>query len=186
MAYFPAFIKLDNLKVLIVGGGGVASDKLLHMLDFTRDICVIAPWVSAQMQEMIEKNGLSYEDRVYRKGDINGFGIVIVAVDDMGVQRSIYDEAKIKGVLCNCVDSVEYCDFIFPSYIKNGDLTIAVSTSGASPAVAKYLRKFLEKVIPNSIAEFLEEMKILRTTIPKGKNRMKFLDEKAKNYFDDK
>ncbi len=80
MVYFPAFIKLDDLKVLIVGGGAVASDKLLHMLDFTRNICVIAPWVSTQMQDMIEKNGLSYEDRVYRKGDINDFGLVFFSL----------------------------------------------------------------------------------------------------------
>jgi precorrin-2 dehydrogenase/sirohydrochlorin ferrochelatase len=81
------------------------------------------------------------------------------------------------------VDSVDYCDFIFPSYIKNGDLTIAVSTSGASPAVAKHLRRFLEHIIPSSISKFLQEMKSLRSTMPKGKERMEFLDEKAKEYF---
>jgi len=183
MAYFPAFIKLDNLKILIVGGGYIASEKLEHMLDFTKDIAVIAPQLSDHMREMIDTNGLSYESRVYKEGDIDGFGIVIVAVDDIPVQASVYEEARAKGILCNSVDSVDYCDFIFPSYIKNGDLTIAVSTSGASPAVAKHLRIFLERIIPSSISEFLKEMKLLRSSMPKGKERMEFLDKKAKEYF---
>ena len=72
--------------------------------------------------------------------------------------------------------------FIFPSYIKKDDLTIAVSTSGSSPAIAKYLRIYLEKIIPNSIGDFLKKMKEYRKTMPKGKKRMKFLDEKAKEY----
>ena len=72
--------------------------------------------------------------------------------------------------------------FLFPSYIKKDNLTIAVSTSGASPAMAKHLRIYLQNLIPDSIGEFLQEMKDLRKTLPKGKERMKMLDEKAKNY----
>ncbi len=183
MAYFPAFIKLDGMKVLIVGGGSIASQKLKHMLDFTKEISIIAPKLSIHTSQMIEQNELSYLNRTYKKGDIDGFGIVIVAVDDILVQKSVYAEAREKGILCNSVDSVEYCDFIFPSYIKDGDLTIAVSTSGASPAVAKYLRMFLQNIIPSSISSFLQEMKRVRTSMPKGKERMEFLDQKAKNYF---
>ncbi len=183
MAYFPAFIKLDNLKVLIVGGGYIASEKLEHMLDFTKDISVIAPKLSESMKDMIEQNDLPYKNRVYEKNDIDGFGIVIVAVDDISVQKAIFEEAGEKGILCNSVDSVDYCDFIFPSYIKKGDLTIAVSTSGASPAVAKHLRRFLERIIPDSIVEFLVELKGYRSTMPKGKERMEFLDKKAEDYF---
>ncbi len=185
MAYFPAFIKLDEIKILIIGGGCIASEKLEHMLDFTKDISVISPLLSSSMREVIEKNSLSYVDRVYEKDDIDGFGIVIVAVDDIAVQKSVYEEARSKKILCNSVDSVDYCDFIFPSYIKDGDLTIAISTSGASPAVAKHLRKFLQKVIPKSISKFLNEMKGYRKTMPKGKQRMEFLDKKAEEYFKD-
>jgi precorrin-2 dehydrogenase/sirohydrochlorin ferrochelatase len=185
MAYFPAFIKLDKIKILIIGGGYIASEKLEHMLDFTKDVFVISPKLSENMREMIEQNSLSYQQRVYEKDDIDGFGIVIVAVDDIAVQKSVYEEAKSKKILCNSVDSVDYCDFIFPSYIKDGDLTIAISTSGASPAVAKHLRKFLQKVIPKSISKFLNEMKGYRKTMPKGKQRMGFLDKKAEEYFKD-
>ena len=182
MSYFPAFLKLDNKKILIVGGGNVAYEKLEHLLDFTNDIFVIAPEISKEMQTLIDEKKLNSEKRVYQAGDIKEFAIVVVAVDNLDIQAEIFNESKKYNCLCNSVDSVDYCDFIFPSYIKNGDLTIAVSTSGASPAMAKHLKFYLKNIIPEGIALFLKEMKDLRKTLPKGKERMKMLDEKAKNY----
>ena len=182
MAYFPAFLKLDNKKILIVGGGYIAYEKLDHLLDFTSDISVIALELSDDMSRGIKENNLKFEQRAYEKGDIKEYAVVIVAVDDIPLQAEIFAESKQYNCLCNSVDSVEYCDFIFPSYIKKDDLTIAVSTSGSSPAMAKHLRIYLQNLIPDSIGEFLKEMKNLRKTLPKGKERMKMLDEKAKNY----
>ncbi len=182
MAYFPAFLKLDNKKILIVGGGYIAYEKLDHLLDFTKDISVIALDLSEDMAKGIKDNNLQFEQRAYKNGDIKDYAVVIVAVDDIPLQAEIFAESKQYNCLCNSVDSVDYCDFIFPSYIKKDNLTIAVSTSGASPAMAKHLRIYLQNLIPDSIGEFLQEMKDLRKTLPKGKERMKMLDEKAKNY----
>ena len=182
MAYFPAFIKLDNKKILIVGGGYIAYEKLDHLLDFTQDISVVSADFSDEMMSRIKKENLHFEKRNYVKGDIKEFAVVIVAVDDIPLQAEIFQESKEYNCLCNSVDSVDYCDFIFPSYIKKDDLTIAISTSGASPAMAKHLKLYLKEMIPDSISDFLQEMKGLRKTIPKGKERMKMLDEKAQNY----
>ena len=182
MAYFPAFIKLDNKKILIVGGGYIAYEKLDHLLDFTKDIDVVALEYSDEMIHRIKKENLKYETRAYEVGDIKDYAVVIVAVDDIPLQSDIFKESKQYNCLCNSVDSVDYCDFIFPSYIKKDDLTIAISTSGASPAMAKHLKLYLRDLIPDSISAFLKEMKGLRKTIPKGKERMKMLDEKAQNY----
>lgn len=182
MAYFPAFIKLDNTKILIVGGGNIAYEKLERLLDFTHDIQVIAAELSEQMIHRLAKENISYEKRKYEKGDIAGFAIVVVAVDDIALQAEIYEESKRYKCLCNAVDSVEYCDFIFPSYVKKDDLTIAISTSGASPALAKHLKGYLMDLIPSGISVFLKEMKELRSTLPKGKERMKMLDKKAQEY----
>ena len=182
MSYFPAFLKLDNKKILIVGGGYIAYEKLDHILDFTDDISIIALELSEDMSNRIDKENLKFEKRGYITGDIKDFAIVIVAVDDIPLQAEIFKESKQYNCLCNSVDSVDYCDFIFPSYIKKDDLTIAISTSGASPAMAKHLKLYLKNLIPDSISEFLKEMKGLRKTLPKGKQRMKMLDEKAKNY----
>jgi len=182
MSYFPAFLKLDNKKILIVGGGYIAYEKLEHLLDFTSDISVVALDFSDDMLKMIQDNNLHYEQRAYNKGDIADFAVVIVAVDDIPLQGEIFLESKQYNCLCNSVDSVDYCDFIFPSYVKKDDLTIAISTSGASPAMAKHLRIYLQNLIPPGISEFLQEMKNLRKTLPKGKERMKMLDKKAQNY----
>ncbi len=182
MSYFPAFIKLDDKKILIVGGGNIAYEKLDHLLDFTHDITVIAPELSEQMQERIAAEQLPFEKRRYQSGDIADFAVVIVAVDDIALQAEIFEESKQYNCLCNAVDSVDYCDFIFPSYVKKDDLTIAISTSGASPALAKHLRRYLQSLIPSDISEFLDEMKQLRRSLPKGKERMQMLDKKAEKY----
>lgn len=182
MSYFPAFFKLDNKKILIVGGGYIAHEKLEHLLDFTKNISVIALELSQDMEKTIKDNNLPYEQRPYKKGDIKEYAVVIVAVDDIPLQAEIFAESKNYNCLCNSVDSVDYCDFIFPSYVKKDDLTIAISTSGASPAMAKHLRIYLQNLIPDGISEFLKEMKDLRRTLPKGKQRMKMLDKKAQDY----
>jgi len=184
MAYFPAFVKLDHKKVLLIGGGSVAKEKLEKLLDFTKNITVIAPDISDAIEKMINNYKLQFHRRPYQTGDIEDFFLVIVAVDDLSLQKEIYEACQSRHILCNSVDSVDYCDFIFPSYTKKGALTVAFSTSGTSPSVAKYLRRAIEKLIPDSIADFLEEMKALRASLPKGKARMKLLDEKAKEYIE--
>ena len=118
MSYFPAFLKLDNKKILIVGGGHIAYEKLDHLLDFTDNIYLIAQDFSDEMLSRIESENLSYEKRAYKKGDIKDFAIVVVAVDDIALQGAIFEESKSYNCLCNAVDATEYCDFIFPSYIK--------------------------------------------------------------------
>ncbi len=182
MSFFPAYIKLENRKILVIGGGKIAGDKISHLLDFTKNITIVSPKIETRVEEFIKNYSLKYINREYQKDDINGFYIVIVAADDIELQKRVYKECQKKRILCNSVDSIDYCDFIFPSYIKKGDLTIAVSTSGASPSLSKYLRGSIEKLIPNDIDKFLKELKNIRLKLPKGKERQKLLDTKAKEY----
>ncbi len=184
MSYFPAFVNLTNKKIVVIGGGKIAGDKICHLLDFTKDITIISPRIDQRVKDFIDHNSLKYISREYKSGDIDGFYIVIVAADDLELQKKVYQECQDKKILCNSVDSVEYCDFIFPSYIKRGDLTIAFSTSGASPSLAKYLRRAIEKTIPKDIENFIKELKNLRKKLPKGKERQKLLDSKAKEYIE--
>jgi precorrin-2 dehydrogenase/sirohydrochlorin ferrochelatase len=182
MAYFPAFLKFDDKKILIIGGGNVALEKLEHLLDFTHNITLIASHFNEASMKLIQENNLTHYVKAYDKNDIEGFDIVIAAIDNFELQEQIYFETRGKNCLCNCVDLQKYCDFIFPSYVKKGDLTIAISTSGSSPALAKQLRIFLSQLVPNTVVEFLEQMKTYRKTMPKGKERMQFLDNLAKEY----
>ena len=182
MSYFPLFLRLDNRRVLLVGGGTIACEKLKRLLEFTDNVSIISPDIGDEMSQIIYEKKLHFMEKFYEKGDIKSFDIVVVATNDIELQAQIYDESRESGCLCNCVDLVDCCDFTFPSYIKNGDLTIAISTAGSSPAVAKQLKHYLFELIPKDIDTFLQEMKNLRKTLPKGKERMNMLEKKAKDY----
>jgi precorrin-2 dehydrogenase/sirohydrochlorin ferrochelatase len=174
---------MQNLKVLLVGGGYIATEKLEKLIDFTKNITVITIDVENDAQKIIEENSLTLKKRPYKTGDINNFDIVIVATDTVELHKEIYEESRDKRVLVNSVDNTDYCDFIFPSYVQKGDLTIAFSTGGSSPAFAKHIRRHFEKIIPNTVGEFLQKMKSLRSEIPKGKERMKHFDKMVEEYF---
>jgi len=183
MAFFPMFIDMQNLKVLVVGGGNIATEKLEKLVDFTKEITVIAADLSSEANSMIEAHGLTCYQRTYTRGDIQGFDIVIVATDTVALHKAIYEESRGSRTIVNSVDNTDYCDFIFPSYVKKDDLTIAFSTGGASPAFAKYIRRYVEKMIPESVGGFLKKMKALRSTMPKGKERMVYFDTLVEAYF---
>lgn len=182
MTYFPMFFSMDKKKILLIGAGYIASEKLEKLLDFTKDITILADTISSYVKDESSKYKLTLIERKYKVGDIKEFDIVIVAIDDMKLQEEIYNECKGCNILCNCVDLQRCCDFIFPSYIKEGDLTVAVSTSGSSPAFAKGFKNYLKSKIPKDIDKFLEQMKSLRKQLPKGKERMQLLEEKVREY----
>ena len=183
MSFFPMYMDMKNLKVLVVGGGYIATEKLEKLVDFTTQITVIALRVEDEAQKIIDKYKLTLHQRAYNTRDIQGFDIVIVATDTVELHKEIYDESRGSRILVNSVDNTDYCDFIFPSYVQKGDLTIAFSTGGASPAFAKQIRRHFEKIIPDSVGEFLQKMKALRSEMPKGKERMKYFDELVEEYF---
>ncbi|RUM72491.1 MAG: bifunctional precorrin-2 dehydrogenase/sirohydrochlorin ferrochelatase [Sulfurovum sp.] len=183
MAYFPMFVDMEGLKILVVGGGEIATEKLEKLLDFTQEITVISKDFSPSAKQLIQNHDLKHFTRVYKTGDIKGFDIVIVATDTQKLHQEIYEESRGQRVWVNSVDNTDYCDFIFPSYVKKDDLTVAFSTGGASPAFAKQIRRHFEKIIPESVGAFLSQMKELRRTIPKGKERMEYFDMLVAEYF---
>ncbi len=184
MSFFPSYLNLDNKRVLLVGGGAIALEKLEKLIDFTKDITVISKDVSIEFLNIATKYNIPIIKKDYQKGDIDKFDIVIVATNTISLHKEIYKESRSSRVLVNSVDNTAYCDFIFPSYIKKGDLIISVSTSGSSPAMAKRVRIYIEKLIPPNIGDFLKEMKELRQIMPKGKERMKFFEEKTDNFIE--
>jgi len=183
MAYFPMFVALHGRKILVVGGGQIAAQKLEKLVDFTKEITVISKEISEETHRFIKDHCLTHYLRPYKEGDIDGFDIVIVATDTVDLHKAIYEESRSRRILVNSVDNTDYCDFIFPSYIKRDDLTIAFSTGGASPAFAKRIRQHFEKVLPDSVGEFLQRMKALRSTLPKGKARMRHFEKLVEEYF---
>jgi precorrin-2 dehydrogenase/sirohydrochlorin ferrochelatase len=182
MSFFPSYINLDSKKILLVGGGYIALEKLEKLVDFTKDITVISKDFTDNFLEFAKRYDIDIKQKAYQKGDIKNFDIVIIATNTISLHKEIYQESRNSRILINSVDDTAYCDFIFPSYIKRGDLTISISTSGSSPALAKKIREYIEKLIPKNIEEFLIEMKTLRKTLPKGKERMKFFEKKVDKF----
>jgi len=182
MSFFPMYMDMSKLKVLLVGGGAIATEKLEKLVDFTKEITVITKELSPEAQSLIKDHCLTLYQRAYTKGDITDFDIVIVATDTVDLHKAIYEESRGTRVLVNSVDDTAYCDFIFPSYIKRGDLTISFSTSGASPAFAKQIRRYFERVIPDNVDTFLQKMKQMRSELPKGKERMQKFEEMVREY----
>jgi len=183
MAYFPISIDMERAKVLVVGGGKIAAQKLERLINFTEDVAIVSPEICEEVDRIIKNNSLILYKRAYTVGDISGYDIVVVATDNIELQRDIYEESRGSRILVNSVDSTDYCDFIFPSYIKRDDLIVTFSTSGASPSFAKYIRRYFENIIPDNVGEFLQKMKHLRDKLPKGKERMSYFDHLVSDYF---
>ena len=183
MSFFPLFMKMDGLKVLVVGAGAIGAEKLEKLLCFTQEITVIAPDVSSESAQMIATHGLVLHRRDYKEGDIQGFDIVIVATDTVALHQAIFEESRGSRTLVNSVDNTAYCDFIFPSFVQKGELSVAFSTGGTSPAFAKQIRAYFEKKIPDSVGDFLQQMNALRHQIPKGKERMRYFETLVEAYF---
>jgi precorrin-2 dehydrogenase/sirohydrochlorin ferrochelatase len=175
-----------NKKILVVGGGAIAHEKLTRIVDLSAKIKVVAKEYSESTLQLLKDNNIKYKMRGFKSKDLDGVDIVIAAVDDARAQKKIYKKASKSKILCNAVDLADYCHFIFPSIIRKGDLVLSISTSGASPAMAKHLKKAFEGYIPDDIEDFLQIMRQKRSELPKGKERMKILDEMAKEYIDSK
>jgi precorrin-2 dehydrogenase/sirohydrochlorin ferrochelatase len=162
MRYYPAYLDIQNRKCLVVGGGRVATRKVLVLLDCGAVVTVISPRVTDQLQELITENRVHYIRRPYTDEDLADVFMVIGATDDQALNRRIHWDAEQKGRLCNIADQPGLCNFILPSIINRGDLTIAVSTGGKSPAFAKYLRHRLQDQFGPEYAEFLTLMGVIR------------------------
>ena len=145
MRYYPVHLDIKDRNVLVVGGGGVGTRKVKTLLDCGARVTVVSREVSDKLQALAAAGDINLEQRPYRSQDLNGMFLVIGATNDMKLNRQISNDAERLNTLCNIADRPEVCNFILPSIVRRNDLVITISTSGKSPAMAKKLRKALEK-----------------------------------------
>jgi len=176
-------LNFNNKKILIVGGGKIATEKTEKILDFSKDITIIALKLDEKMQALTLKYNLTSYTKKYETADATGFDLIIICVDDLNLQKQIFKNTRSSRVLVNSVDSPQWCDFIFPSYIKKDELVVAVSSSSYAPALSRALRIYLEKFIPDNLDHLLQKLKNIRANKPKGKERQIELSNIVNNFF---
>ena len=143
-AYYPVYLNLEHRRCIIIGGGTVAEGKIARLLESGAEICVVSPEATAGIRRMAADGVLRWEPRCYQAGDLEGAFIAIAATNIREVNRRIYEEAEARGVMLNAVDDPPNCSFIAPSIVQRGPVTVAISTGGASPALARKLRESLQ------------------------------------------
>lgn len=145
MQYYPIFLDLNTHPCLVIGGGLVAERKVESLLQARAQVTVISPTLTPRLQSWAADHAITVHERLYRPGDLSGFALVFAATHDEELHRRVAAEARAAGVLLNVVDRPALCSFIVPAVISQGDLTLAISTGGASPALAKKIRLTLEQ-----------------------------------------
>ncbi len=143
--FYPLFLKINGKRCVVVGGGQVALRKVKALFEHGANVEVVSPDPCPELSKLAEGGEVKLLRRHYQAGDLQGALVAIAATDDGQTNRQVVKEAKDKAVLVNVADDLENSDFILPSYVRRGDMTIAVSTAGVSPALARKIRSRLEE-----------------------------------------
>ena len=180
--FYPAFLKIAGKKCVVVGGGAVAARKAKTLLDAGAEMVVVAPEFSG-LKKIAGQGRIKHIARGYRKTDLKGAAIAVAATDDIEVNLRVCRDAEALGILVNCAAPPDAGNFIVPSASERSGLTIAVSTAGKCPALAKLLRRELDEYTAGyaALLEFLEEARArLQEAIPRERDRAAALEGMAK------
>ncbi len=156
MTLFPAFLKLQGRSVLIVGGGPIAEQKLAGLIEAEALITLVAPQITPAIRQHARAGSIQWIAREFRRSDLDRTFLVIAATGEPRINEDIFREADRRNILCNAVDEPERCHFYYGSVVRRGDLQIAISTNGKSPALAQRLRVELEAFVDSAYGEWLE------------------------------
>ncbi|MEA2306666.1 MAG: precorrin-2 dehydrogenase [Solirubrobacteraceae bacterium] len=138
--FYIACLKLRNRRCLVVGGGDIGLEKAEGLLACDGDVVVVSPEAGPQLEALAAEGSIAWEQREYRPEDLEGTFMVIACTDDTDVNIRIYEDAERRAMLVNVVDVPPLCNFILPAIVRTGPLAIAISTAGASPALAKRMK----------------------------------------------
>ncbi len=160
--FYPVNLDIKDRQCLVVGGGAVASRKAQTLIDCEAIVTVVSPEFSDELKKLEQSSEVMLIQRPYQTSDLDGKFLVIGATNDEKLNRRVNADVEQRNMLCNIADVPDICNFILPAIIRRGDLCLAVSTSGKSPAFAKKLRKDLEKTFGDEYALFLTLMGEIR------------------------
>jgi uroporphyrin-III C-methyltransferase/precorrin-2 dehydrogenase/sirohydrochlorin ferrochelatase len=183
LSLLPIFLKLEGRPGLLVGAGSVALEKIGSLLKTGVRLRVVAPQVHPEIRQLAQEGKLAIVERAFELADLDGNFLVITATDSPSVNRVVYAGALERNILCNSVDDNPNCDFFFGSVVSRGDLQIAISTAGESPAFAQRLRREIDEQLPQDLGPWLANLGQLRrevlATHPRTEERKLLLHELA-------
>lgn len=162
MSYFPVFTDLQGKPCLVAGGGRVALRKVETLRDFGAHVTVIAPVI---LPDMKETEGIECQEKLFEPEDLRGQELVVAATDDKVLNHRISEFCRERNILVNAVDQIEDCTFIFPSYLKEGEVVAAFSSGGLSPVVTQYLREQIRPVLTPQLGSLAACLGALREMV---------------------
>src|SRR5216110_2638496 len=161
-AFYPVFLDLRGRRAVVIGGGAVAEQKVHGLVGAGAHVTVVSTDVTPALGALARRNAIEHKRRPYRRGDLKGAWLAIAATDDRGTNGAVWAEAEQLGVPVNAVDDLEHCSFIAPAVHREGDITVAVSTAGKSPALAVRLRQRIARLVGRAEARLCELLGELR------------------------
>lgn len=180
-AYYPLFADLNGRRCVVIGGGPVAERKVTTLLRYGAQITLISPAATKRLASYAKRGRIRHLQRCFRPSDLRGSWLVYAATDDERLNALVHRTANRLRVFTNVVDQTPLCSFIAPSIVKRGALTIAVSTGGASPTLAKTLRRKLQQMIGREYAPMLRLLTNLRGVakrkLPRYPDRKRYFDQ---------
>ena len=165
MTFYPIMIQLEGKKAVVVGGGVVSQRKVDTLLAYHADVHVVSQELTPKLSKYLEEEKIKLSGHEFKESDLDGAFVVIAATDDPLLNRQVSEKASERGLLINAVDQPADCNFIVPSILRRGDLLVAVSTSGKSPAFAKKVREELEEQFGEEYGSFMVLMGCLREEV---------------------
>ena len=165
MTFYPVFLNLRGRRAVVIGGGAVAEQKVLGLLGAGAHVTVVSPETTRRLADLAAAGGIELRRRPYRSGDLAGAWLAIAGTDDRGANARVWAEAEREGVLLNAVDDLDHCSFIAPAIHREGDITVAISTSGKSPALAARLRHRVARLVGPAEARLCDVLGALRPEV---------------------
>ena len=178
---YIACLRLSGRRCVVVGGGEIGLEKVEGLLACGGSVTLVAPEASPELRELAEEGSITWEQREYEPADLEGTFIVIAATDDTDVNIGIYEDAERRAMLVNVVDVPPLCNFILPAIVRQGSMAIAISTQGASPALAKRMKREISEQFGPAYAELAVILNEVRGwakgTLPTYNDRRDFFEE---------
>ena len=155
MGYYPVFLEMKDRRCVVIGGGAVAERKVVGLVEVGANVTVISPEITDGLRDLLTQGAIRHVAREYQTGDLAGYDLVFVATDNSEINAAVSGEARSLRIWVNSADDPDHCDFILPGVIRRGDLAVAVSTGGVSPALTRAIREELDEYFTTDYASFV-------------------------------